>query len=122
MVRRPPGSTRTDTLFPYTTLFRSGGARAVAQQHDARHQGVVAPRRERQQDVAVGRSDGGDEVAGRADEALLAAEGVVEQQRGLLLPRFRIEVDGDRLDERRVGTEGVRSCRYRRATMNHTKK
>src|SRR3546814_17708950 len=29
MVRRPPGSTRTDTLFPYTTLFRSadpGGA------------------------------------------------------------------------------------------------
>src|SRR3546814_14230515 len=25
MVRRPPGSTRTDTLFPYTTLFRSIG-------------------------------------------------------------------------------------------------
>src|SRR3546814_10789557 len=24
MVRRPPRSTRTDTLFPYTTLFRSG--------------------------------------------------------------------------------------------------
>src|SRR3546814_7146276 len=23
MKRRPPGSTRTDTLFPYTTLFRS---------------------------------------------------------------------------------------------------
>src|SRR3546814_15781632 len=28
MVRRPPGSTRTDTLFPYTTLFRSGQALA----------------------------------------------------------------------------------------------
>src|SRR3546814_14526588 len=26
MIRRPPRSTRTDTLFPYTTLFRSGGA------------------------------------------------------------------------------------------------
>src|SRR3546814_6219079 len=25
MIRRPPGSTRTDTLFPYTTLFRSHG-------------------------------------------------------------------------------------------------
>src|SRR3546814_1303465 len=25
MIRRPPRSTRTDTLFPYTTLFRSGG-------------------------------------------------------------------------------------------------
>src|SRR3546814_5347381 len=24
MIRLPPGSTRTDTLFPYTTLFRSG--------------------------------------------------------------------------------------------------
>src|SRR3546814_3190499 len=23
MIRRPPSSTRTDTLFPYTTLFRS---------------------------------------------------------------------------------------------------
>src|SRR3546814_14600039 len=27
MVRRPPRSTRTDTLFPYTTLFRSRLAR-----------------------------------------------------------------------------------------------
>src|SRR3546814_3144312 len=25
MIPRPPRSTRTDTLFPYTTLFRSGG-------------------------------------------------------------------------------------------------
>src|SRR3546814_11597250 len=31
MIRRPPSSTRTDTLFPYTTLFRSGhGALAEA--------------------------------------------------------------------------------------------
>src|SRR3546814_13444092 len=28
MIRRPPRSTRTDTLFPYTTLFRSDGRRA----------------------------------------------------------------------------------------------
>src|SRR3546814_16436801 len=26
MIRLPPISTRTDTLFPYTTLFRSGGS------------------------------------------------------------------------------------------------
>src|SRR3546814_2682028 len=31
MIRRPPRSTRTDTLFPYTTLFRSGDADAVAE-------------------------------------------------------------------------------------------
>src|SRR3546814_3820283 len=27
MIRRPPRSTRTDTLFPYTTLFRASGRR-----------------------------------------------------------------------------------------------
>src|SRR3546814_10614448 len=27
MIRRPPRSTRTDTLFPYTTLFRSRGGK-----------------------------------------------------------------------------------------------
>src|SRR3546814_5446992 len=34
MIRRPPRSTRTDTLFPYTTLFRSDrdAARAVDEQ------------------------------------------------------------------------------------------
>src|SRR3546814_10608519 len=38
MIRRPPRSTRTDTLFPYTTLFRSvqsaepAGQRAFARQ------------------------------------------------------------------------------------------
>src|SRR3546814_3235406 len=29
MIRRPPRSTRTDTLFPYTTLFRSFGPLAL---------------------------------------------------------------------------------------------
>src|SRR3546814_15186507 len=29
MIRRPPRSTRTDTLFPYTTLFRSSGVRPL---------------------------------------------------------------------------------------------
>src|SRR3546814_1358203 len=36
MLRRPPRSTRTDTLFPYTTLFRSGatvGIRDRARRH-----------------------------------------------------------------------------------------
>src|SRR3546814_1423507 len=29
MIRRPPVSTRTDTLFPYTTLFRRGGRKLL---------------------------------------------------------------------------------------------
>src|SRR3546814_20329160 len=32
MIRRPPRSTRTDTLFPYTTLFRSDTAYASVSQ------------------------------------------------------------------------------------------
>src|SRR3546814_4325187 len=31
MIRRPPISTRTDTLYPYTTLFRSLGAHVAAE-------------------------------------------------------------------------------------------
>src|SRR3546814_2873772 len=40
MIRRPPRSTRTDTLFPYTTLFRS-------RQHE-QHLRVLAQRRDLQ--------------------------------------------------------------------------
>src|SRR3546814_13915953 len=34
MIRRPPRSTRTDTLFPYTTLFRSPEAQARAPEEE----------------------------------------------------------------------------------------
>src|SRR3546814_13871881 len=35
MIRRPPRSTRTDTLFPYTTLFRSESNAGAYDQGDA---------------------------------------------------------------------------------------
>src|SRR3546814_8219857 len=48
MIRRPPRSTRTDTLFPYTTLFRSvrHGDRGGVRHHGAgRHrEGLAEPR------------------------------------------------------------------------------
>src|SRR3546814_8889473 len=44
MIRRPPRSTRTDTLFPYTTLFRSHlQAVALEEVELALHVGVVIP-------------------------------------------------------------------------------
>src|SRR3546814_15911868 len=49
MIRRPPGSTRTDTLFPYTTLFRSG-AFALLRRHLPSSVPVIFGR-------AVGRTD-----------------------------------------------------------------
>src|SRR3546814_5838891 len=57
MIRRPPRSTRTDTLSPYTTLFRSGEGRA----------GKVA---------AAGRPGRRGRIPGRAAEARTAARGV----------------------------------------------
>src|SRR3546814_19560247 len=37
MIRRPPRSTRTDTLFPYTTLFRSEIAQRLGQRRGRQH-------------------------------------------------------------------------------------
>src|SRR3546814_9289623 len=72
MIRRPPRSTRTDTLLSYTTLFRSAGA---PRQHDLITDGILAHRpRTRlayqgghilpqplpcQQGIGVKRTDGG---------------------------------------------------------------
>src|SRR3546814_2659255 len=47
MIRRPPRSTRTDTLFPYTTLFRSGGG--GGSDYSYGYQAPQAPR-EKEQD------------------------------------------------------------------------
>src|SRR3546814_3385161 len=38
MIRRPPRSTRTDTLVPYTTLFRSRSGAGAAHNADGSHQ------------------------------------------------------------------------------------
>src|SRR3546814_16343259 len=65
MRRRPPRSTRSDTLFPYTTLFRAAGA-AV----DRRAHGGVA-------EVDLGAVDGGLAGLDRGGRAALAGQRVV---------------------------------------------
>src|SRR3546814_17418059 len=52
MIRRPPRSTRTDTLFPYTTLFRSAQGRAIKDLQQAQ-----LPRPEIEQELEALRSD-----------------------------------------------------------------
>src|SRR3546814_4251769 len=42
MIRRPPRSTRTDTLFPYTTLFRSQAYEQLGRDEDARKAALAA--------------------------------------------------------------------------------
>src|SRR3546814_21164537 len=43
MIRRPPRSTRTDTLFPYTTLFRSHPRRRAGAHARSRHGPAAQP-------------------------------------------------------------------------------
>src|SRR3546814_3483204 len=44
MIRRPPRSTRTDTLFPYTTLFRSPRHAVHGPEGVGRHAGIQRQR------------------------------------------------------------------------------
>src|SRR3546814_21109561 len=67
MIRRPPRSTRTDTLFPYTTLFRSAGRVRHREKGRQAPPPRVPPRpqdRARREDGAV-RSPGARRVASR---------------------------------------------------------
>src|SRR3546814_2769764 len=56
MIRRPPRSTRTDTLFPYTTLFRSQGRLVAAVLQHRR--GIGDPREGRRGDGLADAGEG----------------------------------------------------------------
>src|SRR3546814_8980567 len=58
MIRRPPRSTRTDTLFPYTTLFRSQSASAGAHTATRMNRAARILMRRLHQLASVGRSGG----------------------------------------------------------------
>src|SRR3546814_8404512 len=62
MIRRPPRSTRTDTLFPYTTLFRS--------EHEHRRPVLVREdgRQEQRMDVKGCEHEGFKRLMGRSEE------------------------------------------------------
>src|SRR3546814_16579175 len=76
MIRRPPGSTRTDTLFPYTTLFRSAACRAVGglKLHFTTLEAGALVYRER----GVALDEATLEAAAAADAVLLGAMGLPE--------------------------------------------
>src|SRR3546814_7726067 len=88
MVRRPPRSTRTDTLFPYTTLFRSEEHRT----HDAFDRGV---------EVCIGEDDGAVLAAQfKRNIAQTFRRGLRDGRAG---PRFSGKGDG--IDTRMFGQE-----------------
>src|SRR3546814_12500295 len=112
MTRRPPNSTRTDTLFPYTTLFRSlwpqSGAGA----------GVGGQRPGREADLLQAGDDlfhvvGIASLPHHVDIGPLGRH-VIEQPLVIHLDDVgsaAADGVGDRAEERRVGKECVRTCR-----------
>src|SRR3546814_15477023 len=86
MLRRPPGSTRNDTLFPYTTLFRSGRQLGIEKFHV--EGSVVDDQRGIGNEVQKRRRD-------RLEQRLVLQELRAEAMGALFLRRhvaFRIEV------------------------------
>src|SRR3546814_11034960 len=95
MIRLPPRSTRTDTLFPYTTLFRTAFDMGV----------LVKARRE--------------QMSAR-HRAWRGSLGDDQSRRGALPVIFHVQFGRNarkrgamRSEERRVGNEWVSRCRFR---------
>src|SRR3546814_20874595 len=65
MIRRPPRSTRTDTLFPYTTLFRSLALELVVADRALVEDRIAGDMRQRilARDIAPGLADDDDHLA-----------------------------------------------------------
>src|SRR3546814_5558324 len=84
MIRRPPRSTRTDTRFPYTTLFRSHDDQRRAEQAEGgiarRIEQAVGRRIVRFQEIAIGERD-------REQPAQPAEQEAEAHQRGALVIR-----------------------------------
>src|SRR3546814_14404012 len=119
MIRRPPRSTRTDTLFPYTTLFRSahGGIADAVCADIARADPELSRAERRGAELAVQphrivRANFGAEAAGRA----VAAVGGRARRRHRHDAADRLAAPGQavrsaRSEGRRVGKECVRTVR-----------
>src|SRR3546814_18276177 len=106
MIRRPPRSTRTDTLFPYTTLFRSSDTRVPGSrvQHLDIRRGPLE-RHFRLATLVI-------HTAGtRHSEVSLSGLDAGDAER--LRDHLARQTDDDRSEERRVGTGGVSKCRSR---------
>src|SRR3546814_16189436 len=122
MIRRPPRSTRTDTLFPYTTLFRSAALVGRELRFPILRQNALDDTLELGPAVAV---EGGETVLPRLVRGAAARAGftpggqdIVRHDEGRIRPAELLAGRGafflaQRSEGRRVGKEGVSKCRSR---------
>src|SRR3546814_12000593 len=126
MIRRPPRSTRTDTLFPYTTLFRSHAeARVhhlVGEDHRVLGTATTVHVVDDAADFFLGQrlvDDRQRHALGQHFRQQGAAGGGLDEVIALLALLFG--VIEQRSEERRVGTSCVRTCRSRGSRYHYKK-
>src|SRR3546814_12173720 len=101
MIRRPPRSTRTDTLFPYTTLFRSNLVSGEPCAKDPLH--LIGVDRHRDLGLDDGEQALAERLVGHPDDCAVDDAG----------DRHDLGFDFGRSEERRVGNECVSTGRSR---------
>src|SRR3546814_3283776 len=77
MIRRPPRSTRTDTLFPYTTLFRSAVPGSIAGMVGASGRDDMEDARLGEEELRQGAGKIRSAIADQLEQALLASRASV---------------------------------------------
>src|SRR3546814_12435807 len=113
MIRQPPRSKRTDTLFPYTTLFRSNPIapccpcrHSAPSQKDANTMPTIYLKRTSPLMAQLGAN------IARELKKLGITQGELSERSGVAASNI------SRSEERRVGTECVSTCRSRWSPYN----
>src|SRR3546814_20806487 len=134
MIRRPPGSTRTDTLFPYTTLFRSDlkasfgnnpsidalidqalsqGDTLTSSQIQSLKDDIAGALSDSQADIEALRTTASTFVANTDVSGLPGGDpGNQANAHRDIIDNHNPVVQTERSDKRRVGKKGVNTCRY----------
>src|SRR3546814_11045940 len=112
MIRRPPRSTRTDTLFPYTTLFRSSAKALIleleqAQRDEEYYDAKVLVLKEQIEHHVKEEEKQRDRMFAQARKAAGDLEKIGEQ-----LPARQSELK-ETSEERRVEKEWISTCSSR---------
>src|SRR3546814_2948155 len=115
MMRRPPRSTLTDTLFPYTTLFRSAHLRTVCprlqrcSEQDQRAQSGESRPSPSPRLIRFGEAEAPPATAGGA--FLIAAASRRRRRSGVRRRRVTLRRQGENLVTRRGDADGVLELR-----------
>src|SRR3546814_14134756 len=117
MIRRPPRSTRTDTLFPYTTLFRSVASQGVS--HDLADCRMPASGFENRKADDIGfRYTSSDHGRPRETSNTIRLRQYVRHQRRTIKPCIPEKRLGDKLRRSRGGAQSIGSKVVRAGRQN----